>query len=138
VFEKLFRQVDTLARGLDASWLRQEVIAQNIANANTPYYKSQRVEFEDALASALASEESAFATRRTRGRHIAFDGAADPRDITPSVVTNDHYTMRMDENNVDIDQENVELAKNTIKYDMLTVKVNAELARLKMVIREGR
>ncbi|MDR0381179.1 MAG: flagellar basal body rod protein FlgB [Oscillospiraceae bacterium] len=136
VFGKIFRQVDTLARGLDASWLRQEVIAQNIANANTPYYKSRRVEFEGALTAAL-SERDGFAARRTRDRHIAFGDAADPRDVTPSVVTNDHYTMRMDGNNVDIDQENVELAKNTIKYDMLTVKMNAELARLKMAIREG-
>lgn len=138
LFGKIFRQVDTLARGLDASWLRQETIAQNIANANTPYYKSRRVEFEGALATALASEEGGFAARRTRGGHVAFGGPADPRQVTPTVETNDHYTMRMDENNVDVDQENVELAKNTIKYDMLTVKVNAELARLKLVIREGR
>ncbi len=137
MFPKLFNQVDLLERGLDTSWLRQEVIAQNIANANTPNYKSKRVEFESAFLSAL-DDRTGFTAKRTRAKHISFGDATDPADVSPAVVANDHYTMRMDGNNVDIDQENVELAKNTLRYDILSTKLNAELSRLKMAIREGR
>ncbi len=134
---KMFNQIDRLEKSMDASWLRQEVIAQNIANADTPGYKSQRVEFEDAFRRALEGQ-TGFEARRTRDKHVAFGGVPDPSQVRATVVENDHYTMRMDENNVDPDHEMSELAKNTLLYDSLTVKLNGELARLKLVIREGR
>ncbi len=137
MFPKIFNQVDMLERGLDTAWLRQETIAQNIANANTPGYKSKRVDFEGAFLSAL-DDRSDFASHRTREGHLDFGDDRSPLEVRPAVAENDHYTMRMDGNNVDVDQENVELAKNTIRYDVLSTKVNAELARLKMTIREGR
>ena len=131
---KLFQQADLLRRGLDAAWLRQTTVAQNIANANTPGYQSKRVDFEGAFQKALQGQDGLEA-RRTRARHIRFDGGL---DLTPKVVTNSHYTMRMDGSNVDIDQENAALAENTIRYDLLTNKLNAQFARLKLAIREGR
>jgi flagellar basal-body rod protein FlgB len=132
----MFNQIDRLAKGLDASWLRQEVIAQNIANAETPDYKSKRVAFETDFQNALA-KDAGFQARRTRAGHIAFEGAEDAASVIPTVEENTDYVMRMDGNNVDIDQENVALAENTIRYDLMTTKLNAELARLKLVIREG-
>ena len=133
----LFGQVDLLERGLDAVWLRQQVIAQNIANVNTPEYKSMRVDFEDALAHALRGQ-TGFTARRTRKRHIQFGEGSDPMAVTPTIAYNDHYTMRMDGNNVDIEQENTAQAENTIRYDLLSAKMNAEFSRLKLVIREGK
>ena len=133
----IFNQTDLLQRGLDASWLRQETIAQNIANVNTPGYKSKRVDFEDAFQKALQGNDG-FQARATRPRHIQFDGGQDPSQVTPAVVENSDYTMRMDGNNVDIDQENAAMAQNTIRYDLLSTKLNAEFTRLKLAIREGR
>jgi len=134
---RLFNQVDRIGRGLDAAWLRQEVIAQNIANVNTPNYNSKRVDFEDAYARALANQ-TGFLARRTRQRHIDFGEASDPMYVYPVVAENSHYTMRMDGNNVDIEQEETALAENTIRYDLLTAKLNAEFTRLRMAIREGK
>ncbi len=136
MFEKMFRPVNLLERGLDASALRQQTIAQNMANADTPGYKSKNVNFEDAFRSAL-KDNSGFQAKTTRDRHIKFGAANDPLDVYPEVVTNANYTMRMDENNVDPDQEMVALAKNTLQYDLLITKMNGELARLRMAIREG-
>lgn len=109
-----------------------------MANADTPNYKSKRVVFEEALRSAIDNQQSGFQNFRTNERHIVFEGYEDPSSITASVVTDDHYTMRMDGNNVDPDQQMTNLAKNTIQYDLLTTKLNAELARIKMAIREGK
>jgi hypothetical protein len=50
------RQIDILQRTMDASLLRQNVIANNIANVNTPNFKRGQVNFESRLAHALASE----------------------------------------------------------------------------------
>ena len=133
---RLFNQVDLLARGLDAAWLRQGVISQNIANVNTPGYSAKRVDFETAFLNALNT--GGFAARRTRTGHIDFGDGQSPLDVTPTVAANDHYVMRMDGNNVDIEQETTALAENTIRYDLLATKLNAELARLKLAIREGR
>ncbi|MDR3207261.1 MAG: flagellar basal body rod protein FlgB [Oscillospiraceae bacterium] len=133
----MFNQIDRLGKGLDASWLRQDVIAQNIANADTPNYKSKRVSFETDFQNALEGG-TGFQAKRTRAEHLTFGGASDPMAVLPTVEENSDYTMRMDGNNVDIEQENVALAENTIRYDLLTTKLNAELSRLKLVIREGK
>ena len=50
------RQVDLLQRSMDTSLLRQNVIANNLANANTPNFKRSVVNFESRLAYALESE----------------------------------------------------------------------------------
>ena len=134
---KMFNQVDRLARGLDTATLRQSVIAQNIANVNTPNYKSKRVDFEDAFTRAMLGQ-TGFVARRTREQHISFGELEDPMAVRPTVGINNHYTMRMDGNNVDIEQEETALAENTIRYDLLIAKLNAEFTRYKMVIREGR
>ena len=134
---KIFNQVDTLGRGLDAAWMRNQVIAQNIANVNTPGYKSKRVDFEDAFAKALRGE-SGFRGRRTRDRHLIMGASESLSSVKPIVAENSHYTMRMDGNNVDIDQEETALAENTIRYDVFTAKLNAEFVRLKMAVREGK
>ena len=134
---KVFNQVDRLSRGLDATTLRHAVIAQNIANVNTPNYKSKRVDFEDTFARALLGQ-TGFRAKRTRERHFFFGDTTDPMAVRPTVGINSHYTMRMDGNNVDIDQEETALAENTIRNDLLVAKLNAEFTRYKMAIKEGR
>ena len=48
-----FGYVDVLKTAADASWLREEVLTNNIANVDTPNYKRQDVEFTTYLKSAL-------------------------------------------------------------------------------------
>lgn len=136
MLDKVFRSTDLLQKGLDAAWLRNEVISNNIANAETPNFKSSNVEFETVFQSALENSGTAFETKRTRDKHISFDGDLD--DVSAIVTKNGNTSMRMDGNNVDIEAENVELARNTIYYYTLTEKINSEFARLSMAINEGK
>ncbi|MCL2083995.1 MAG: flagellar basal body rod protein FlgB [Oscillospiraceae bacterium] len=137
MLNRMFNHVNLMNKSLDASWLKMEINIQNIANADTPGYDAKRVEFDGAFARALSARE-VMDNRRTRDKHISFHPPADPMAVTPAVVTDTHYVMRMDDNNVDPDHEMVELAKNTIQYNALVTKLNKEFGRLRMVVREGR
>lgn len=134
MLNRLFNSVNLMERTLDASWLRNDVITNNIANADTPGFKTSTVEFESILKSAL--EEPSFEAKKTRDKHIDFRTSVS--DVRPTVVTDTSTTMKMDGNNVDIDRENTELLKNAIYYQTLLTKVSKELGRLKMAITESR
>lgn len=135
MLSNMFNHTTLLEKSLDASWLKMEINAQNISNADTPGYDAKRVEFDDAFAKALNG--SAVSITTTHEKHFQVN-EADPAKVKPTVVSDTHYVARMDDNNVDIDSEMVDMAKNTIQYNALIQKLNSEFSRLKTVIREGR
>ena len=135
MWEKLFNSADFLQQGLQASWLRDSVIRNNIANVETPGFKASNVEFESILAKSL--ENGGFQGKQTRDKHINI-GGTNFSDVSPVIHQDKSLSMRMDGNNVDIEAENVKLAQNTIQYNTVMTKLNSELARLKMAISEGR
>lgn len=127
--------MDVLEKALDASWLRNEVIAHNIANADTPGYKKYQVKFEEELISALESRK--LKGKKTRVKHLDI-GASSVDEVKPRVVRTAGTQMREDGNNVDMDEEMTSLAKNAIMYNALVQKISGEFNRLKAVINEGR
>lgn len=135
MLSRMFNHTNLLEKSLDATWLKMEVSAQNIANADTPGYDSKHVEFDEAFSKALNG--SSFKTVTTNEKHFSIP-ETNPSKVTPVVVSDKHYVSRMDDNNVDVDKEMVDMAKNTIQYNALIQKVNKEFSRLKTVIREGR
>lgn len=132
--KNLFNNIDIMGKGLDAAWLRNQVISNNIANVDTPGFKNSRVEFESVFASAL--EQGSFTAKKTCGKHMDFGSSID--DLSSMVIQNTGTSMRLDGNNVDIDFENAELAKNTIYYNTLVQQISSELRRLSMAINEGK
>ncbi len=108
-----------LQQALNASALRQRVIANNVANSNTPGFKRGYVAFEEHLREAFAA-----------GR--------DMRRVSPRVLVDGSTTMRMDGNNVDIDHEMVLMAANEIHNQALTQQLNERIAMKRYIINEGR
>jgi flagellar basal-body rod protein FlgB len=90
---------ELLSRLLDAASLRHRVIAQNVANVNTPGYHQLDVEFENAFARAMSGGDPKALLR-----------------VQPAVVENTTGPERADGNNVDIDFEMARLNKNTLLY----------------------
>lgn len=129
----IFSSTRALELGLDAAWLRNQVINNNIANAETPGFKASRVEFETLFARAL---ERAQASGNPPAARAALQRVLE--EARPRIVEDDNTTMRMDGNNVDIELENEELAKNALYYQTLIAKLNSELARLQMAINGGK
>ena len=132
----MFAGVDKLQRGLDAAWLRNDTILNNIANADTPGFNRSSVEFEDYFKAELQKGENDFVHKQTREGHRGIGGGQEP--AVAQVVTDTSSTMRMDGNNVDPDKEMSDLAKNIIYYNTLANKVSGELGLLRTTIKEVR
>ena len=110
-------------RALDAGALRQQAIAHNLANVNTPGFKRQDVAFETSLSHALAERRASGGT------------GSNPVDrVRPEIVTPSNSSLRADGNNVDMEAENVNAAMNTLKYEALTQMVGGYFSGLKAAI----
>ncbi len=133
----IFDNVSSLQKGLGASWTRNSVISSNIANVDTPGFKSSSVEFESAYKQALEDQADGFKLKKTRSTHMDI-GDADLENVQPDIVQNSDTVNRMDGNNVDIDKQMTDLAKNIIYYNALTRKISGEFEQLGYAIREGR
>ena len=138
MWNKLFTGINLLEQGMQISWMRNAVIRNNIANAETPGFKSSEVEFESVFARSLCSilYEGDFKPKLTRSKHIDF--SCRTLDASPRIVQNDDTSMLFNENNVDVEAENVKLAQNSLYYNTLLSKLNGELARIKLAVREGK
>ena len=133
MFKNLFYSTQPLEKGLDGVWLRNQVITNNIANVDTPNFKSSYVEFETVFRSALQQ-----AGMNNRGGPNPKRAAIEMSRASPRVHENRNTIMGINGNNVDIDGENAKLAKNNIHYNILINKIKGELAKLHMAISEGR
>lgn len=122
-----FDYINLLTKAADASWKRETVISNNIANVNTPGYKRKDLNFQGVLTEELG-----------RCKHESLDSKVSGVDLSrldPQIyVDSANYSYRMDGNNVDIDTENVELASEQIRYEGLTDCINSEFERMKAVI----
>ncbi|MEA2410128.1 MAG: flagellar basal-body rod protein FlgB [Thermoleophilaceae bacterium] len=101
-----------LERAISGASLRQSVLANNLANAETPGYHRMDVNFHDALAQAMGSGDAA---------------TIDATTFTPQ---QDSQTMRADGNGVDIDTESATMAKNGLEYEAL---VSVDKARIQII-----
>ena len=118
-----FNYVNVLDKAADASWSRENILTNNIANVNTPGYKRKDLNFENTLKTELG-----------RCKHESLDSKMKDVDLSrlnPSVyVDSSNYSYRLDGSNVDIDTENVELASEQLRYQTLTSAVSNEFTRM--------
>ncbi|MGL4677715.1 MAG: flagellar basal body rod protein FlgB [Brevinema sp.] len=109
-----------LELGLQATTLRRQLIANNIANVDTPGYKRAELSFESQLRRAVDSEKPArLETYKTDSRHIDFNKKIDFTTVTPRISVEYDTSYRNDGNNVDIDVESAQASKNTMHYNLM-------------------
>ena len=125
-----FGYVDVLKTAADASWLREEVLTNNIANVDTPNYKRQDVEFTTYLKSALEQAGTPASTLTQKVNKANLSGIT-----TRTYTENTTLSYRMDGNNVDLSTENAELAAEQINYNALIDSMNNEFTRMKAVLK---
>ena len=130
--EFLGRTGNLLHKSLDAESLRFKVRAHNYANANTPGYKRQDVEFEAYLAGELDRKSGQVGLRKTHTRHL--DGTM--AGSSPQVVSDNTSTMRYDGNNVDMEQEMVALTETAVRYQVLAEQLTRQIRQLRTAISE--
>lgn len=125
-----FDYINIMDKAADASWLRENVIANNIANVDTPGYKRADVDFQSALQRELGNSKFVSLDKKVRRLNGDLSGL-DVSSYTDAV----NYSYRLDGNNVDVDTENVELASEQLRYEMLTTAINEEFSRMKIVLK---
>jgi len=101
-----------IERAISGAGMRQEVLANNMANAETPGFHRSDVDFHSALAEAMKS------------------GDAKTIEGTTFSAQQDQQTLRADGNGVDIDVESANMAKNGLEYEAL---VSVAKARIQII-----
>ena len=125
VLSNAYNYVNVLGKAADASWTRNDILANNIANADTPGFKRKDVQFETYLKNAVAGTDSLNETVAN----------IDLNELNCTYTDQANLSYRYDGNNVDINTENVELAKNQLKYYTLMNSMSQEFSRLKSALR---
>ena len=114
---------------------RQEAIAANIANIDTPGYQRKDVSFEDALRAQIAGgAASGVSLSRTDPRHLSDDSGgggltgsgSSPRDLVSS---------RNDANTVGVDEEMTRMVETQLRYQALSQSLGSRISTLRTVIR---
>ena len=130
-----------LHKALDASSLHHKVIANNLANVDTPGFKRSQVDFRNRLSEAMAARQQGSHKLKaftTNSKHIDFTAVPDISQVEASIETDRSSAVRNDGNNVDIDREMSFLTENTLMYNTLAQVVNSRLDGLRYAISEGR
>ncbi|MBO4845643.1 MAG: flagellar basal body rod protein FlgB [Lachnospiraceae bacterium] len=124
----IYSYINVLDKAADASWLRNELISNNIANQDTPGYKRTDVDFESQLSQALKNQKYTSIDAKVKN--------ADLKKLNGRIYTDyGDFSYRMDENNVDPEQEQVKLAANQLKYQGLIQAMTKEFANIKSVLK---
>jgi len=118
-----------LTKSLDAAALRHRVIADNLANVETPGFKARDVAFSEHLQAAL---ESAQDEADAASAHAALEA------VEPTLVLSTDGAPSMDGNTVDVDVEMTKLTENAGVYTATAQMLRARLEMLRTVINEGR
>ena len=125
--------IGALNTALNLRLMNQNVISSNIANADTPGYKSQSMEFEGALREALGVEEGP-KMAQTQPGHVG----AQPTDAVHPVIFDDPNGVEsLDGNTVDRASEMAKMAENQLLYDASVEMLKRKLGMLKYAISEG-
>jgi flagellar basal-body rod protein FlgB len=135
------KAVGTALTGLQ---MRQQAIANNIANVDTPNYKAQKVSFEETLQAQLAGPMTQKPVIQTIGlattdtRHIQLQPMVRQFEAKPVTELSSDGTMRNDGNNVDVEREMTRLAETQLTYSALGQTAGSKLGLLRTAINEGR
>jgi flagellar basal-body rod protein FlgB len=107
-----------ISRYMDLLSARQQLVASNIANADTPGYKTRDIDFASEFRSAL-SESSPFS------------------HSSPVVQEVTNLRIKNDGNNVDLDRESRLLAENAIRFQVASALLKGEIEDIRKAIRGG-
>ncbi len=111
---------------------RQELLASNIANADTPNYKAKDVNFATALQSALAGTAAALPAAQTSPVHL--QGNTGQTIMGTPVMYRVPAQPSADGNTVDMDVERTQFTDNALRYEAGVTFVSAELKDIQAAI----
>lgn len=117
------------SKALDLRAQRHQVLASNVANADTPHYKARDFDFSAAMSRALGgrNESGALEMARTASQHLSGDGAG----IGAHLQYRTETQSAVDGNTVDMDVERAQIADNALQYQILTQLISDKFRGLR-------
>jgi len=125
----IYDYINVLDKAADASYLRNQAIANNIANDDTPGYKRVDLDFQSVLAREIGKTKYVSLDQKIKKVDLSHLNVKIEKDASAFP-----FSYRIDGNNVDMDTENVELAANQIVYQGLTDSMGQEFNRIKQAM----
>ncbi len=135
-----------LTSALDGLALREQAVAANLSNIDTPGYQAETVDFETELQAQMAGaldaspmalnaptlgQSAALGLARTGGGQFAGAVAADTASRTPLASRSQASAQRVDGNTVNVDEEMTALAETQLKYTSVSRMITGRLGMLK-------
>ena len=109
---------------------RQQLLASNIANADTPNYRARDLNFAQVLQARLKTGTGAVALTQTSPVHLALGGNMQQPEIQMRVASQNS----LDGNTVDLDVERAAFAENALQYEASVTLANAQIKGLMTVL----
>lgn len=128
-----YDQMGIMSRALEAASTRHRVLADNLANVNTPGFRRGEVQFESLLARALDGPQPLELTR-TDPRHLPARGRVTLEDARPRILVRTDRFARNDRSNVNPEVEMVEMAKNTMWAQALSARTRQMIQGMREII----
>lgn len=112
---------------------RQQLLASNIANADTPNFKARDILFRDALDTALGRERQgqSLSLMKTNVRHLGDNAVFSPESFVRYRL---EWQSAVDGNTVDMDMERAAFAENTVHYEASITFINGLLRSMQTAI----
>lgn len=128
----LEQSVSLLRQAMNLRTQRHEVLASNIANADTPNYKARDFNFETALQNAMAGSKSLGGVQmvKTSARHIQEVGAVGAGALKFRAETQ----SAVDGNTVDMDVERSQITENAMQYQVLTQLITGKFQGMRSAL----
>lgn len=126
----LAQNLEVLTKALNLRTERHQILASNIANADTPGYKARDLDFSKAMHGALAGRGYGVGLARTSARHLDGSGNAAAAHLYYRKETQ----SAVDGNTVDMDVERAQISENALQYQILTRLISDRLQGMRTAI----
>lgn len=132
MIDRLDNEISTLRTAMNLRAYRQEVLASNIANADTPHYKARDLDFASALSNAMAGKrDGGLHMKTTAARHIQGEAGALFGD---DLRYRTEYQGAVDGNTVNMDVERAAFAENSLQYEAMITTLRSRFGDLRMAM----
>lgn len=139
MLDKIDTELAFVNSALNLRAKRQEILAGNLANSDTPNYKSRDMDFASALRAELGGKGGkggAFQMARTSELHLSGSGNSAMSNSTIKFRTAGQPSL--DGNTVDPDIERAHFAENAMHYQFMLERARSSFEKMKMALQEGR
>jgi len=126
----LEQQISVLSQAMNLRTQRHQVLASNIANADTPHYKARDFSFESAMSNVMAGKPAGgVSLARTSSGHQGGGGSGGP-----SLMYRGNVQAAADGNTVDMDVERSNIAENALQYQILTQLISDQFKGMRSAL----